>query len=46
LRQLIDVFNRGLVKPVIDSRFAMSDIRNAFDRLEGGGHFGKVSVVV
>jgi NADPH:quinone reductase-like Zn-dependent oxidoreductase len=45
-RQLLDVFNRGLVKPVIDGRFAMSDIRNAFDRLAGGGQFGKVSVVV
>jgi NADPH:quinone reductase-like Zn-dependent oxidoreductase len=45
-RQLLDVFNRGLVKPVIDSRFAMSETAAAFDRLEGGGHFGKVSVVV
>jgi NADPH:quinone reductase-like Zn-dependent oxidoreductase len=25
MRQLLDVFNRGLVKPVIDARFAMSD---------------------
>ena len=46
LRQLLDVFNRGLVKPVIDGRFAMSDIRAAFERLESGAQFGKVSVVV
>lgn len=46
LRQLLDVFNRGLVSPVIDARFAMSDIRGAFARLQSGGQFGKVSVVV
>lgn len=45
-RQLLDVFNRGLVKPTIDVRFPMSDIRAAFDRLESGGQFGKVSVTV
>jgi NADPH:quinone reductase-like Zn-dependent oxidoreductase len=43
-RQLLDVFNRGLVKPIIDARFPMSDILTAFDRLESGGQFGKVSV--
>ncbi len=46
LRQLLDVFNRGLVKPVMDSRFRMSDINAAFDRLESSAQFGKVSVVV
>jgi NADPH:quinone reductase-like Zn-dependent oxidoreductase len=46
MRQLLDVFNRGLVKPVIDARFRMSDALNAFDRLESGGQFGKVSMVV
>ncbi len=46
LSQLLDVFNRGLVKPVIDSRFRMSDINAAFDRLESSAQFGKVSVVV
>jgi len=33
------------VKPAIDTTFAMSDIAAAFDRLEGGAHFGKVSLV-
>lgn len=45
-RQLLDVFNRGLVKPTIDARFPMSDIRGAFDRLQSGEQFGKVSVTV
>jgi NADPH:quinone reductase-like Zn-dependent oxidoreductase len=45
-RQLLDVFGRGLVKPVIDSTFPMSDIRAAFDRLGSGAQFGKVSLGV
>jgi NADPH:quinone reductase-like Zn-dependent oxidoreductase len=45
-RQLLDVFARGLVTPVIDSTFAMADIRPAFARLEQGAQFGKVSLVV
>jgi NADPH:quinone reductase-like Zn-dependent oxidoreductase len=44
-RQLLDVFNRGLVKPVIDATFAMADIRAAFDHLASGTQFGKVSLV-
>src|SRR6202023_926466 len=34
-RQLLDVFNRGLVKPVVDATFAMADIRSAFELLDG-----------
>jgi NADPH:quinone reductase-like Zn-dependent oxidoreductase len=44
-RQLLDVFNRGLVKPVIDATFEMADIRRAFDHLASGAQFGKVSLV-
>jgi NADPH:quinone reductase-like Zn-dependent oxidoreductase len=45
-RQLLDVFNRGLVKPVLDRTFEMADIRAAFDHLSSGAQFGKVSLVV
>jgi NADPH:quinone reductase-like Zn-dependent oxidoreductase len=45
-RQLLDVFNRGLVKPVLDATFEMADIRAAFDHLSSGAQFGKVSLVV
>ena len=45
-RQLLDVFNRGLVKPVVDETFEMPDIHRAFDRLASGAQFGKVSLVV
>jgi NADPH:quinone reductase-like Zn-dependent oxidoreductase len=44
-RQLLDVFNRGLVKPVVDATFEMADIRSAFDRLASGAQFGKISLV-
>ena len=43
--QLLDVFNRGLVKPVIDETFEMPEIRRAFDHLASGAQFGKVSLV-
>src|SRR6266567_8042775 len=35
-RQLLDVFNRGLVTPVVDATFKMADLRSAFDRLASG----------
>jgi NADPH:quinone reductase-like Zn-dependent oxidoreductase len=44
-RQLLDVFNRGLIKPVIDTSHAMADIRSALARLASGEQFGKVSLV-
>ena len=45
-RQLLDVFARGLVKPVIDSHIQDGGLRSAFDRLHAGAQFGKVSLVV
>jgi NADPH:quinone reductase-like Zn-dependent oxidoreductase len=45
-RQLLDVFNRGLVKPIIDSTFAATEIRAAFDRLAAGTQFGKISLAL
>jgi NADPH:quinone reductase-like Zn-dependent oxidoreductase len=44
-RELLDVFNRGLLTPVIDSTFAMQDVGAAFDRLSAGAQFGKISLV-
>ena len=44
-RQLLDIFNRGLVKPVIDCSFKMSDAPSALARLASGAQFGKVSLV-
>lgn len=44
-RELLDVFNRGLIKPVIDRTFQMADIGGAFERLSAGAQFGKISVM-
>lgn len=44
-RQVLDVFNRGLVRPVIDSSFRMADAPAALARLASGAQFGKVSLV-
>jgi len=44
-RQLLDVFNRGLIKPVVDATFEMADIRSAFEHLASGAQFGKISLV-
>jgi NADPH:quinone reductase-like Zn-dependent oxidoreductase len=44
-RQLLDVFNRGLVRPVIDSSFKMADAPSALARLASGAQFGKISLV-
>jgi NADPH:quinone reductase-like Zn-dependent oxidoreductase len=44
-RQLLEVFNRGLVRPVIDTSFEMAEVRSALERLASGAQFGKVSLV-
>ena len=44
-RQLLDVFNRGLVRPVMDSSFRMADAPAALAHLGSGAQFGKVSLV-
>jgi NADPH:quinone reductase-like Zn-dependent oxidoreductase len=45
-RELLQVYGRGLLRPVIDSRFVLSDINAAFDRLAKGEQFGKISLQV
>lgn len=45
-RALVDVFNRGLISPVIDSTFPMSEIRTAFDRLAASAQFGKIALTL
>jgi NADPH:quinone reductase-like Zn-dependent oxidoreductase len=44
-RQLLQVFNRGLVRPVIDTSFEMPEAGSALERLASGAQFGKVSLV-
>src|SRR6267154_1685051 len=44
-RELLRVYNRGLLRPVIDSVYALDDIDAAFGRLSRGDQFGKLSIV-
>jgi NADPH:quinone reductase-like Zn-dependent oxidoreductase len=45
-RELLQVYNRGLLRPVIDSVYALEDIDAAFGRLSRGEQFGKLAVVI
>jgi len=45
-RQLVALFGRGGLKPVIDQRYPLSQVNAAFDRLHAGEQFGKVVVTV
>lgn len=45
-RQLLSVVSAGLFRPVIDSRFAMSDIHAALDRLDGAAQCGKIGIEI
>jgi NADPH:quinone reductase-like Zn-dependent oxidoreductase len=45
LYDVLKVFDRGLLKPVIDRTFPMAEIRGAHEHLESKKQFGKVVVV-
>ncbi|MFT3821205.1 MAG: zinc-binding dehydrogenase [Rubrivivax sp.] len=45
-RKVVALFARGGVSPVIDSRFPLSRVNEAFDRLHRGQQFGKVLVTI
>jgi D-arabinose 1-dehydrogenase-like Zn-dependent alcohol dehydrogenase len=44
LAQLVAFVDRAGIEPPVDSSFALADARQAFGRLAGGAHFGKVVV--
>lgn len=41
-RQLVALFARGAIKPVIDRCYSLDEVHEAFDRLAHGEQFGKV----
>jgi NADPH:quinone reductase-like Zn-dependent oxidoreductase len=41
-RQVVPWFERGVVRPVVDSTFAIDDARDAYARVESNEGFGKV----
>lgn len=45
LYEVLRFFEHGLLKPVIDSRFALSDVRVAHEYLEKKKQFGKIVIV-
>jgi len=44
--QLVALFARGEIEPVIDRRFALADIDDAFETLKRGEQFGKLVVTM
>ncbi len=45
LHDLLRFFDRGLLKPVLDRSFPLSDVRGAHERMAAGEHFGKIVIV-
>lgn len=45
-RQLLALFARGGLKPVIDKVYPLAQVTDAFDRLSAGEQFGKVLVTI
>ncbi len=46
MRELIALVASGAIKPVIDRRFALDEVRDAFDHLQNGEQFGKVVITM
>jgi NADPH:quinone reductase-like Zn-dependent oxidoreductase len=45
-RDMVRAIEAHRIRPVIDSRFPLADLADAFRHLSGGGHFGKIVVEV
>ena len=45
-RQVVAVFDSGAIKPVIDQRHTLADVKAAFDRLHRREQFGKLVVTM
>lgn len=45
-RQMLEACRAGRFRPVIDSRYALADIRTAFDRMEQGEQLGKIGITL
>ena len=44
--EVVPLLERGALQPVVDSVFALADIRAAHERLESNATFGKVVVTI
>lgn len=45
LHDLLRFFEHGLLKPVLDETFPLSDVRGAHERMAAKRHFGKIVIV-
>ncbi len=45
LYDLLRFFERGLLRPVVDKAFPLSDVRGAHERMAARKHFGKIVIV-
>lgn len=45
-QDLLNVCERGMVRPVIDSTYSLDNIHAALDRLESGDQFGKIAIAI
>jgi len=45
-REVVALFARGRIKPIIDRRYALDDIDAAFECLQRGEQFGKLVIIV
>jgi NADPH:quinone reductase len=43
-RDVIPALERGAVRPIVDSRFPLDGIRDAYRRMESNGSFGKIVI--
>jgi NADPH:quinone reductase-like Zn-dependent oxidoreductase len=41
-KEVLPLFERGVVQPVIDSTFSIEDVRLAHERMESNANFGKI----
>jgi len=46
LKQVVTLFARGVIKPLIDRCYPLDDIHAAFDRLQAGEQFGKLVITI
>jgi NADPH:quinone reductase len=44
--EMLPLFERGVLRPVIDSRFALDEIRQAHERMESNANVGKIVIDV
>jgi NADPH:quinone reductase-like Zn-dependent oxidoreductase len=45
-RQVVSLFTRGAIAPVIDRRYPLDEVGDAFDRLQRGDQYGKLVMTI